>query len=71
MEDICFADFVNMVERQQCWSLPDPFDPTPIKQGIEYIIQICRWGKFCNIRRPKFKSAPLEKFRKWVLVRII
>ena len=28
------ASFVNMVERQQCWNLPDPFDATPVKQDI-------------------------------------
>ncbi|MBT8036967.1 MAG: hypothetical protein KJO21_05435 [Verrucomicrobiae bacterium] len=28
------ASFVIMVERQQTWNLPDPFDPPPVKQGI-------------------------------------
>jgi len=28
------ADYVNMVQRAQTSHLPDPFDPTPIKQGI-------------------------------------
>ena len=27
-------EFVRMVERQQTWNLPDPYDPTPVQQGI-------------------------------------
>ena len=27
-------EYVNMVQRQQTWHLPDPFDPTPIQQGM-------------------------------------
>ncbi|MFN3484993.1 MAG: hypothetical protein ACK44W_05870, partial [Planctomycetota bacterium] len=26
--------YVNMVQRQQTWHLPDPYDPTPVEQGI-------------------------------------
>ena len=57
------ADFVNMVERQQCWSLPDPFDPTPIKQGIRVYYTDLNVGgvNFAILEDRKFKSAPLGK----------
>ncbi len=55
------AEFVKMVERQQCWSLPDPFDPTPIKQGIGvYYTDVNVGGvSFALLEDRKFKSAPL------------
>ena len=58
--------FVNMVERQQCWNLPDPFDPTPVKQGIGVYYTDLNVGgiSFAILEDRKFKSAPLGKIPK-------
>jgi len=55
------ASFVKMVERQQCWNLPDPFDPTPVKQGINVYYTDLNIGgvSFAILEDRKFKSAPL------------
>lgn len=55
------ASFVNMVQRQQCWNLPDPFDPTPIKQGITvYYTELNIAGvSFAILEDRKFKTGPL------------
>ncbi len=55
------ASFVNMVERQQCWHLPDPFDSTPVKQGIGvYYTDLTLGGiSFAILEDRKFKSAPM------------
>lgn len=55
------ASFVNMVERQQCWHLPDPFDPTPVEQGIGvYYTDLTLGGiSFAILEDRKFKSAPM------------
>ena len=57
------ASFVNMVERQQCWNLPDPFDPTPVKQGIRVYYTDLNVGgvSFAILEDRKFKSAPIGK----------
>ncbi len=55
------ASFVNMVERQQTWNLPDPFDPTPVKQGIGvYYTELNVAGiSFAILEDRKFKTGPL------------
>ncbi|MBE9510057.1 MAG: alkaline phosphatase D family protein [Bacteroidetes bacterium] len=54
------AEWVKMVERTQTSHLPDPFDPTPIKQGIGvYYTELQYAGiSFAIIEDRKFKSAP-------------
>lgn len=56
------ASFVNMVERQQCWNLPDPFDATPVKQGIRVYYTDLNVGgiSFAILEDRKFKSAPMN-----------
>ena len=53
-------DWVNMVQRTQASHLPEPFDPTPVEQGIEvYYTDILYGGvSFAVIEDRKFKSAP-------------
>lgn len=55
------ASFVRMVERQQTWHLPDPYDPTPVSQGIGvYYTDLVVGGiSFAIVEDRKFKSAPL------------
>lgn len=57
------ADYVKMVERCQTAHLPDPFDPTPIKQGIGvYYTNLVMGGvDFAIIEDRKFKSGPKDK----------
>jgi hypothetical protein len=57
--------FVNMVERQQTWNLPDPYDPTPVKQGIGvYYTDLTVGGiSFAILEDRKFKSAPLGNIK--------
>ncbi|HSG82153.1 MAG TPA: alkaline phosphatase D family protein [Gemmatimonadota bacterium] len=52
--------FVNMVQRTQASHLPDPYDPTPVAQGIEvYYTDILYGGvSFAVIEDRKWKSAP-------------
>lgn len=60
------AKFVNMVERQQTWNLPDAFDPTPVKQGIGvYYTELNVGGvSFAILEDRKFKSAPMGNIPK-------
>ncbi len=53
------ADFVKMVERTQCAHLPDPFDPTPVGQGIGVYYSDMVYGRvgFAIIEDRKFKSG--------------
>ncbi len=53
-------DYVNMVQRQQSWHLPDAFDPTPIKQGITVYYTSLRVGgiDFAILEDRKFKTGP-------------
>jgi hypothetical protein len=55
--------YVNMVERQQTWHLPDPVDPAPIKNGISVYFTRLRVGgiDFAILEDRKFKSAPMGK----------
>lgn len=52
--------WVNMVHRTQVSHLPDPFDPTPIKQGITvYYTELNVGGvSFAILADRMFKSAP-------------
>ncbi len=56
-------EYVKMVERCQTSHLPDPFDPTPIKQGIGvYYTNLVLGGvDFAIIEDRKFKSGPKGK----------
>ncbi len=53
-------DFVNMVQRTQTSHLPEPYDSTPVKQGIEvYYTDITYGGmSFAVLEDRKFKSSP-------------
>ena len=53
------AEYVKMVQRQQTWHLPDPFDPTPIEQGITvYYTRLNIGGiDMAIIEDRKFKSG--------------
>ena len=57
------ADYVKMVERCQTSHLPDPYDPTPVKQGIGvYYTDLTVGGvDFAIIEDRKFKSGPSGK----------
>jgi hypothetical protein len=54
------ADFVKEVERAQTSHLPDPYDPTPIGQGIGVYYTALTWGgvSFAIIEDRKWKSGP-------------
>lgn len=54
------AKWVKMVERTQTSHLPDPFDPTPVAQGIGVYYTEMNYGgiSFAIIEDRKFKSAP-------------
>ncbi len=56
-------DYVKMVERSQTAHLPDPYDPTPIQQGIGvYYTNLILGGvDFAIIEDRKFKSGPKDK----------
>lgn len=57
------AKYVNMVQRCQTWHLPDPYDPTPIEQGIGvYYTDLTVGGiNFAILEDRKFKSGPEGK----------
>lgn len=57
------AAYVNMVQRAQSWSLPDPVDPTPVRQGIDvYFTRLHVGGvDFAILEDRKFKSGPAGK----------
>lgn len=54
------AEFVNAVQRTQTSNLPDPYDPTPVEQGITVYYTDLLWGgvNFAVIEDRKWKSAP-------------
>ncbi|MBT5017342.1 MAG: hypothetical protein HON04_01205, partial [Planctomicrobium sp.] len=60
------AKYVNMVQRCQCWHLPDAFDPTPIQQDIGVYYTNLRVGgiDFAILEDRKFKSGPEGKIPK-------
>ncbi|NQZ59615.1 MAG: twin-arginine translocation pathway signal protein, partial [Lentisphaeraceae bacterium] len=55
------ADFVKMVDRTQTSHLPDAYDPTPIKQGINVYYTDMVYGRisFGIIEDRKFKDGPI------------
>ncbi len=57
------AAYVNMVQRQQTWHLPDPVDPEPVEQGITVYFTRLRVGgvDFAILEDRKFKSGPEGK----------
>jgi len=57
------ADYVKMVERCQTAHLPDPYDSTPIQQGIGvyYTNLIIGGVDFAILEDRKFKSGPKDK----------
>lgn len=52
--------WVNMVQRTQTGHLPDPYDPTPVKRGINVYYTNWNYGgiSFAILEDRKFKSAP-------------
>ncbi|WBL44723.1 alkaline phosphatase D family protein [Algoriphagus halophytocola] len=52
--------WVNMIQRTQTSHLPDAYDPTPVKQGIEVYYTDWEYGgvSFAILEDRKFKSAP-------------
>ncbi|MCA9175894.1 MAG: metallophosphoesterase [Planctomycetales bacterium] len=58
--------YVNMVQRCQTWHLPDPYDATPIQQGITVYYTNLRVGgvDFAIVEDRKFKSGPEGKIPK-------
>ncbi len=59
------AEFVKAVERTQTAHLPDPFDPTPVEQGIGVYYTAMNYGRvsFAILEDRKFKSGPMAVFR--------
>ena len=57
------AKMVNVVHRTQTWQHPDPFDPTPIEQGITVYYGDMVYGRvsFAIIADRMFKSGPQGK----------
>ena len=55
--------YVNMVQRQQTWHLPDPVDPKKLKRGLEVYFTRLRVGgiDFAILEDRKFKSGPSGK----------
>ena len=54
------VEYVKEVERAQTSHLPDPYDPTPIEQGIGTYYTHLNWGRisFAIIEDRKFKTGP-------------
>lgn len=54
--------WVNIVQRTQTSHLPDPFDPTPVKQGIGVYYTDVTYGgvSFAIVEDRKWKSAPRD-----------
>ena len=57
------VDYVNLVQRQQTWHLPDPVDPAPIDRGITVYFTRLRLGgiDFAILEDRKFKTGPAGK----------
>jgi hypothetical protein len=56
------VEYVNLVQRQQSWHLPDPVDPAPVERGITVYFTRLRLGgiDFAILEDRKFKSAPMS-----------
>ena len=52
--------WVNVIQRAETSHLPDPYDPTPVKQGIDVYYTGWDYGgvSFAILEDRKFKSAP-------------
>jgi hypothetical protein len=57
------VEYVNQVQRQQSWHLPDPVDPAPVDRGIEvYFTRLTLGGiDFAILEDRKFKTGPAGK----------
>jgi hypothetical protein len=57
------VEYVNMVQRQQAWHLPDPVDPAPVERDITVYFTRLKLGAFdfAILEDRKFKSAPAGK----------
>lgn len=57
------VEYVNMVQRQQTWHLPDPVDPAPVERGITVYFTKMKVGgiDFAILEDRKFKSGPAGK----------
>jgi arylsulfatase A-like enzyme len=57
------VEYVNLVQRQQTWHLPDPVDPAPIDRGITVYFTRLRVGgiDFAILEDRKFKTGPEGK----------
>jgi hypothetical protein len=57
------VEYVNQVQRQQSWHLPDPVDPAPVERGITvYFSRLTVGGvDFAILEDRKFKSGPAGK----------
>ena len=53
-------EYVRMVERAQTSHLPDPYDPTPVENGIGVYYTSYDWGgiSFAILEDRKFKTGP-------------
>ena len=62
-------EYVNAVQAAQCWHLPDPYDPTPVAQGITvYYTDLTIGGvSFAVIEDRKFKTGPKGLFTGFTL----
>ncbi|MBD37003.1 MAG: hypothetical protein CMI28_02865, partial [Opitutae bacterium] len=58
--------YVNMVQLQQTWHLPDPVDPKKVKRGLEVYFTRLRVGgiDFAILEDRKFKTGPDGKIPK-------
>lgn len=57
------GEFVNLVQRTQCGHNPDPYDSTPVDQGITVYYGVFAYGdvSFAILEDRKFKSGPPGK----------
>jgi hypothetical protein len=60
------VEYVNMVQRQQSWNLPDPVDPAPVERGITVYFTNLKVGgvDFAILEDRKFKSSPFGNIPK-------
>ncbi len=60
------VEYVNMVQRQQSWNLPDPVDAAPVERGITVYFTSLKVGgvDFAILEDRKFKSGPLGNIPK-------
>lgn len=63
-------ELVNMIERTQTSHLPDPYDPTPVAQGIGVYFCKIDFGRigWAVLESNKFKSPPSKLFPQYRIV---